>query len=208
MEKYNYSTLNKLNKDELICIISILERDIRKEYEKFSLPDEKVYTEIFSFFQNNKNINKIPYETAISIAISGAITSVTLDPVTLQLIFTEPDVEFGDVENVEEYNWAVNTFKPNIWDTIVIENIKKVIAINSSGVNTDSRSGSCKVPDTYLRCRMEVSNNRVILKELVELVFRIKGSKSDHWYELYQSITTHLDKEGTLFISVDFDHGS
>ncbi len=42
MEKYNYFTLNKLNKDELIYIMNVLEKEVRKEYEKFSLPDEKV----------------------------------------------------------------------------------------------------------------------------------------------------------------------
>jgi hypothetical protein len=38
MEKYNYSTLKKLGKDELIYLISVIEKDIRKEYEKYTVP--------------------------------------------------------------------------------------------------------------------------------------------------------------------------
>ena len=205
MEKYNYSTLNKLNKDELIYIMNILEKEVRKEYEKFSLPDENVYTKIISLFHNTKNTNKIPHEGAINSLLGDAIIDVNLDPVTLQIIFSIPHLNF-DIDDEEEYNWAVSTIKS--WNSVIIENVKKVIAINSSGVNTDSRCGSSKVTDNYLRCRMEVSNNQVTLKELCELVFRIKCSKITHWYELFQSIATHLDAEGTLFISVDFDHGS
>ncbi len=126
---------------------------------------------------------------------------------TLQIIFSIPHLNY-DVNNEEEYNWAVSTIKKEIWDSVIIKNVKKVIAINSSGVNTDIRCRSSKVPDNYLRCRMEVSNNQVTLKELCELIFRIKCSKVCHWYELFQSISTHLDVEGTLFIAVDFDHGS
>jgi hypothetical protein len=37
MEKYNYSTLKKLGKDELIYLISVIEKDIRKEYEKYTV---------------------------------------------------------------------------------------------------------------------------------------------------------------------------
>ena len=211
MEKYDYSTLKKLGKDELIYLISVIERDIRKEYEKYIVPPVEFYHMIKELFQNKEKLNPIPYELAINILLNESINEIALDPVLLKLIFDDvnvEDVELGDIENDNEHKWAEDVIKTGFWNAIIIENVKQVICINGSGVNTDSKSNSTKVADEDLRCRMAVSGNRVTLRELTELIFRVKGSKFDFWYELYDGISTHIDDKGTLFIQTNFDHGS
>ena len=210
MEKYDYSTLKKLGKDELIYLISVIEKDIRKEYEKYTIPPVEIYHMIKDLFQNKKNLNPIPHEEGISTLIYDGVLNISLDPVLLRIVFKNVDVESattGDLDN-EELIWVEELLERGFWDNVVVENVKQVICINGRGVNTDYRSGSAEVKDEDLRCRMVVSNNKVTIRELTELVYRIKGSKFDFYYELYEGISTHLDDKGTLFIEADFDHGS
>ena len=209
MEKYDYSTLKKLGKDELIYLISVIERDIRKEYEKYSIPPVEFYHMIKDLFQNNKNLNPIPHEEGISTLIYDGISNISLDPVLLRIVFKNVDVESattGDLDN-EELTWVEELLEKGFWDNVVVENVKQVICINGRGVNTDYRSGAAKVKDEDLRCHMAVSNNKITIRDLTELVYRIKSSKFDFYYELYEGISTHLDDKGTLFIEADFDHG-
>ena len=206
-----YNTLKKLGKDELIYLISVIERNIRKEYEKYTVPPVELYHMIEDLFKN-KNLNPIPHEDGINILVNGAFRYISLDPVMLKVVFNEnvdiQDVETGDLENDDDLKWVEELLKRGFWDIVVVENVKQVICVNGSGVNTDDRSCSAKVKDADLRCRMSVTNNKVTLRELTELFYRIKGSKFDFWYELYQGFASHLDDKGTLFIQVYFDHGS
>ena len=206
-----YNTLKKLGKDELIYLISTIERDIRKEYEKYTMPPVELYHMIKDLFQNKKNLNPIHHEEGISTLIYDGLREISLHPVLLKVVFNENvDIEnltTGDLDN-EELTWVEELLGKGFWDNVVVENVKQVICINGRGVNTDYRSGSANVKNEDLRCRMMVSNNKVTIRELTELVYRIKGSKFDFYYELYEGISTHLDDKGTLFIEADFDHGS
>ena len=211
MDKYNYSTLKKLGKDELIYLITILEREIRKEYEKFTVPPLKFYYMIEELFKEGKNLKPVSHEAAITILIAEALRDIYLNPVLLKLMFNDRYIDFPltDIEDENDRKWAGDLLRERFWDIVIIENVKQVICVNGSGVNEDERSGATpSIEDHNLVCRLNVYNNKVTLRELTELVYRIKSSKFDFWYELFEGISTHIDDKGTLFIQARFDHGS
>ena len=72
-----YNTLKKLGKDELIYLISTIEKNIRKEYEKYTIPPVELYHMIKDLFQNKKNLNPISHEEGIALLfMTGFIISL------------------------------------------------------------------------------------------------------------------------------------
>ena len=162
--------------------------------------------------ENLEKLNPIPHQESISAVIGDGLTKISLHPVTFKVTFDENasinDVELGDIEDDDEVDWVESLLQKGFWDVVVVQNVKQVICINGAGVNRDSRSGGADVKDEELHCRMAVAKNSVTLRDLTELIFRVKGSKFDLWYELYHGISTHIDDKGTLFIQANFGHGS
>lgn len=181
MEKYDYSTLKKLGKDELIYLISVIERDIRKEYEKYTVPSVELYYIIKKLFQDKEKLIPLPHEFAIFMLMNEAINKISLDPVLLKLKFDDVNVEEVELEGIEdpiEYQWAKDLLKTDFWNAIIVTDIKQIICINGDGVNHDTRSVSANVKDEDLRSRMDVSNNKVTLRQLTELIYLSREAKS------------------------------
>lgn len=205
MDKYNYSNLQKLNKDELIYIMCIMEKDIRREYELFTVPPVEMYHMIKDLFKKRNNLNPLPHSEMLNELISFNIKNMSLNPVTLKFeIHNEIDKDFDRGEE-EEWLKTISNWESNILDNV---KVKQVICINGSGINDDERSKAVEAQDEDLRCRMIVENNKITVKNIIEMIYRIKGSKYDTWYELFSNMLSHIDAHGTLFLEIEFDHGS
>jgi hypothetical protein len=133
---------------------------------------------IKELFQNGSKMNPMPHEVALNILIGEAINKIALDPVLLKLNFDNvntDEVDLGDIEDENEHEWTEDLVKSGFWNAVIVENVKQVIYINGDGVNRDSRSVSSYVKDEDLRCRMTVSDSKITVRDLTELIYRIKS---------------------------------
>ena len=202
------TSLYNMPKDMLIKLITTLQEELKAD-QWIAEPD--LYDKVKNLFKDIKNgeiePNPIPQAKVISAMIGETIKQLSLHPIDLSIRGREEEpVDPGEnLDTEEEYEWAEQHSQ---WNSILVEGVRKIIAINISGSNTDKRSGGPDIPNEEFTLVKQFPNREVTLSDLTEVVFRLKSSKNDFWYELYQGIDTYLDKRGILYIQARFDHGS
>ena len=177
-----------------------------------SMPDyflsnpEKRYKDVESLFKGDTV--KLDNEKELDKAMSEAIRVFAMHPTTHKISQYE-DIYWDNVEDVEEK--FMDMFKRNeTLKTIsnLPDNVNRIVLINLSGGNTDSKGGGCGniFKDWEFYYEKDFTNQKTFL-DFVKLIYRMKGSKYDTWYELYGSFESHIS-ESTLYIAVSFGHGS
>lgn len=148
----------------------------------------------------------------INLLLVTAIEKVVLHPVKLEIIpnpnfHTDDPVDFDDNDLTEQDKlWCKNH---SYLDSIIFPDINKIVAISEKKGNSDSRGGGCgccgfDVEDFLWE---ETFTNGIKLLDLASVVYRLKGSKYDWWYELYDHVKfIIIDK--TLFLNVVFEYVS
>ncbi|MHB1952917.1 MAG: hypothetical protein ACYCOU_04130 [Sulfobacillus sp.] len=97
------------------------------------------------------------------------------------------------------------------WDTTVFgPEVTVLHGYSDSTGNCDVRGGGCGnygfVAEDF---RWTVKNPEGIrLRDLCEVVYRLKGSKYDFWYELYSGLDVESLKGNEATVKVVFDYGS
>lgn len=195
-----YQGLKLLNKDELIHLITTLERDIRKEYEKFTVPPEEFYHMIRNLFEKDeKELNSLPYIDEINNFVKRNPDMLYLNPATLKLEFDDIKIEEAFYNAIDE-NWNSQNM-----DTIISTGIKQIIAINKTNNKSIYDSVLYDISDRIptISLRTVPNKNEVKLKDIFEIIFRLRRNKNIGG-EMFSQVKTHIDKNGTLFMEVKF----
>lgn len=160
----------------------------------------------------------------LSRIVSETIQQVYLHPVRFELIWEEfPEFEDGIQEEIEEdmkelklseeekVRWRME-MNGLTWDTVVLPYTKVTFMSENNG-NSDTRGGGCGELDIPVEEFVWKCKNRkgITLKQLTEGVYRMKGSKYDWWYELFEGIEI-IPKGGKgekkAIIKTSFGYGS
>lgn len=158
------------------------------------------------------NMNTMEY---LSILVDVLLKNVVLHPVKLVLIWNEIrdinkliSVKY-EIKECDEFNLILKNIEENGWNAVVLPKQYLKVISKSTG-NTDIRGGGCgeykfKQSDFV----WEVNNpNGITLSNLVEGVYRMKGSKYDLWYELFCNIELINEDENSYTIQANFGYGS
>lgn len=132
----------------------------------------------------------------LSKVLRAAIYYCFVHPVTLQMVFRPLDT--SDCKYFADVNW----------DTVLFKQPNLVVTTNDVG-NTDTRGGGCgdlNLPVSDFRWEITRPEG-LTLRDVVEGLYRMKGSKYDWWYELMGAPEIR-ETDDTVFIEVDFDYGS
>ena len=148
----------------------------------------------------------------INLLISAAVQEVVLHPVQLKIVSKpkyNPDnpVVFDSYDLTEQDElWCKNH---SYLKSVIFPHITKIVAISDKEGNKDSRGGGCGCCEFNITEFIweETFTNGVKLFDLASVIYRLKGSKYDWWYELYDH-SKFIIIENTLFINVNFAYGS
>ncbi|AVL94884.1 hypothetical protein ma498 [Moumouvirus australiensis] len=156
-------------------------------------------------------INYIVYE---------CISKVYLHPVQLNLIYNEitednfdynafcDNCEHEDEKNIKEEFDIIKCVKLS---TLLSDiNLKKLTGYSKLNGNDDCRGGGCgnyDIPVSDFKYTI-INDNGITIRDLLEIVYRLKGSKYDFWYELFGSINIKKQTDNYIKFKVDFDYGS
>lgn len=158
--------------------------------------------------------------------LNKTIEYCILHPVKLELIFRKLPKKFGidqnfveycvdycdeDPELLKSYNQHEKLIREWIssltWDSVIFPNIKSITAVSDNVGN--NRGGGCGDQGfTSEDFKYTIKTDGVTLRQLTELVYRLKGSKYDWWYELFSGISEKQIDENSLTIDVHFNYGS
>lgn len=175
-----------------------------------------IYTheKVNEYFSNDSNISEPENWKNIDCLIEAAIQQITLHPVTLEIIKNPEYTDEVDVDDVidgaelseKDAKWCK---EHNNLNSVVLENLFGIVVITNCTGNDDSRGGGCgdvnfKKEDFIWHQQV---NGNLTLFDLASIVYRMKGSKYDYWYELY-SFTEAKMIDDTLVLNVKFSYGS
>lgn len=181
-------SLRLLNKDELIHLITILERDIRKEYENFTILSEEDYNMTKNLFKK-LDVELTPIENFRVIHLMIHYCSVNINPVTLKLEFSDLDPPFQNI---------------NIND-ILIKGIKRIIAISKTVKGNIYYDNDDDYTRRFISLSTVPKGNGVTFKDILEVIFRLRKDKNgDEDIEQFSHFRSHIDEKGTLFMEVNF----
>ncbi len=155
---------------------------------------------------------KNPFNTDnINLLIAAAIRIIVLHPVRLEIVYS-PDINKDDPVDYDENDlshsderWCKNN---SGLDSVIFPDINKIVAITENQGNKDSRGGGCGCCGFTAEDFIWSENtDGVKLFDLASIVYRLKGSKYDWWYELYDN-TDFIIIDKTLYLKVEFSYGS
>ena len=194
-----------------LYLMSILERNNR--FGKYCVD----FLEKFNKkMKENIVFNELTYERLLSIIMKDTIMCCYMHPVKLCMVFEEinfdilyhyllrgvsGDIDFVDelMENIHELNWE---------EQIMIQ--KKLTGYTTFNGNDDDRGGGCGnlgVPISEFEYTIH-NDKGITLRDLTEIVYRLKGSKYDWWYELYTGFKCKQISDEECIIEINFNYGS
>lgn len=117
---------------------------------------------------------------------------------------SEVDSYFCDKPDIIELNAQLDNYDVN---QIFFENFDSITFKNIRGMNTDHRGADhC---DLALKFEPTISMTQTFsLDQLIQIYFRLKSRKFDHWYELYCGCKKVSKKNKNIEVCISFDHGS
>ena len=103
-------------------------------------------------------------------------------------------------------NFVQKTFDDFLFD----EKLKKIYVFSMKTGNTDSRGGGCgnydfTTDDFNVNLTHETG---ITIRDVIDCCYRLKGSKYDHWYELFHALKCHEYTGETATLEIQFDYGS
>ncbi len=154
----------------------------------------------------------------LSILVGEAIKSVNLHPVKLELMFRKNspylmnmyiDHYIDESGNETLYMSFLRQIENEGWDTIVLPKTTLTIFSPTLG-NKDDKGGGCggydfKESDFVWNITNE---SGITFRNIVEGVYRLKGSKYDYWYEMYTGIQLVEETDNGYKIQTNFDYYS
>jgi hypothetical protein len=170
--------------------------------------------------KEQKNI-LILHEDQLSALVESAIECVYVHPVTLQLVWQtlcldkfESEIKDTDTEQESERENArqkILTAIPLIqWSTVIFAKHRTLTLSSIFTGNDDTRGGGCgnlNLPVEDFIWTVQ-NDSGITLQNIVECVYRLKGSKYDWWYELFGGVIINKHKSGNLNGFVSFGYGS
>lgn len=107
---------------------------------------------------------------------------------------------------------CIKLIKNSLWDTSVIKGYSKFNISSLSTGNNDIRGGGCGYLNFTLedfKYDVELNSDVITLKDISEAVYRMKGSKYDCGYEMFDNIKSVINKESdTISFVTVFAYGS
>lgn len=169
------------------------------------------------YYQNEmtKNNNNSSILNMLSKILEITIQNVYLHPVTFKLIFRPLNKSLFHIDEYTEYEQKlINNLS---WDTLILDE-KLTMATGkictNENTNVMDRICNIKLPTKDFMYTIE-NVNGITIRDITEIVYRLKRSKYDWWYELYYGITikkiTNISSHNNLSIMkfiVEFDYGS
>ncbi|AVL93896.1 hypothetical protein mvi_536 [Megavirus vitis] len=159
----------------------------------------------------------------ISYIVDQCITCVYLHPVKLNIIFKEINedhfdyekfVDYCNEENEENEDKIKELFeivkKINLSTLVLDTNLKKITGYSKLTGNDDNRGGGCgsfNIPVEDFKYTI-INENGITMRDVFEVVYRLKGSKYDFWYELFSGIDIKKQTDNYIKFKVDFGYGS
>jgi len=96
---------------------------------------------------------------------------------------------------------------PDNWKNIYLARVKKLVIINSSGKNNDTRgTKKCDIYYTF-RNKIILDNGKISFYDFVVALHMIKSHKFDNWFELFSGIKKFKHSGKKLSITIAFNHG-
>ncbi|AZL89285.1 hypothetical protein QKC54_gp0546 [Megavirus baoshan] len=156
----------------------------------------------------------------ISYIVDQCLTSVYLHPVKLNIIFEEIDEDIFDYKKFVDYCYEEDEDKIKELFEIVKKiklstlvsdaNLKKLTGYSKSTGNDEIRGGGCgsyNIPVKDFKYTI-INKNGITIRDILEIVYRLKGSKYDFWYELFSGISIKKQTDNYIKFKVNFDYGS
>ena len=166
----------------------------------------------------------------VSVLVNDILPLVVLHPVKLELVWKNTDwnhelnsfedrfydrvlyYETSD-EDVNKLEEIAEKIKSDVirekWDYVVFpQKHLKIYSVQTG--NTDNRGGGCGdcgfTEEDFI---WETTNEEgITLKNIIEGVYRLKGSKYDYWYELFESLSLKKETDEMIEIEASFGYGS
>lgn len=120
--------------------------------------------------------------------INGCLSHVYVHPVKLELVFSDRDD----------------------WGYVPFPNITKLHVWSEKTGNCDVRGGGCGdlwIPREDFQYKID-NPGGITARDIIECVYRLKGSKYDLWYEFYTGVLNFDIVDQKLKFQVRFDYGS
>jgi hypothetical protein len=140
--------------------------------------------------------------------IEITIKYVYVHPVSLQLIFDPLDNETFDYDKYPEIKRKI--INSITWNTLIVDQeLKIAVGKSKRNGNTDNRGGGCgnlKIPIEDFEYTVK-NKNGITIKDITEIVYRLKGSKYDWWYELFCCVENIKLDDHSIEFTTDFDYG-
>ncbi|CAN5798067.1 hypothetical protein BH23THE1_BH23THE1_34700 [soil metagenome] len=140
--------------------------------------------------------------------------SCYVHPVTFEMIFE--DLDWSHIIDTTfhgvEFSYDEKALQEVTWDTIAFDPAVTTLEVFSKQTgNTEVRGGGCgcryTIPVEDFRYTI-TNKTGITLKNLVEGVYRMKGSKYDNWYESFSDIVVTQKSSSHVEVEAKFEYGS
>ena len=174
---------------------------------------------------NLQSINNISCDDVLNAIVKQLLGYVYLHPVKYYNIFTnfmfQPDditdylINICENDETQVENSGIlqelNNLRNN-WSYPILKNVKEVQLYSTQTGNEDPRGGGCgyyNLTESDFKWTISGSQSKEItLKDLIDGVYRLKGSKYDEYYESFCGLELERNENGVLIFKVEFDYGS
>lgn len=171
---------------------------------------------------NGFDISVINDKSILSLIVGESIKSCYVHPVRLEIIFKDLLIDHTTwtdelIYSCDPIDWTLlgeilkNFLKEITWDTIIFETTKLRCISNKTGVTDNSGAGCGHLGLDVKEFDYTIMNPLgITLKDLTEVIYRLKGSKFDYLYEFYQGIHYKIssDDSDMMEMEVYFGYGS
>ena len=155
----------------------------------------------------------------LSMLISHLIQFCYVHPVQFKMVFNKYhhirniyymyEIDDIDIDN-EQFELMLTEIMKWNWDTVPFPEVTKLTVFTNMNGNTDVRGGGCgelEIPVEEFTWTVE-NLEGITLQQIVEGCYRMKGSKYDYSYELYNGIELNSLSDKHMILSVSYEYGS
>jgi hypothetical protein len=142
--------------------------------------------------------------------IGKLIRRMYVHPVRFEMVYEDIDLEDISDPDCEIDPETVDEMKTLGWDWIPYPGISTIKVRSNRTGNDDSRGGGCGgllIPVNEFKYTI-TRETSVTIRDIVECVYRMKGSKYDWWYELFYGVNVLKVTDTKLTLKAEFDYGS